>query len=728
MVAITSVGTTSNTSGATLALSGVTVPAGVLLCVSTYESNGGTSIGSVADTVNTYTNNASLLLGGFTSNPRVGLFFVPNCLALSGGTITYTKRNSGSTCCMSVFYATGVIPSSPYDANVYASSNFGASGSTNNPVGTLTSGTPTVGGELFLGFAVGSNTANSDNWGGTDAAWTLINTANTANWNAAIFSSYFINSGVSTKSFSPANTDGSPNLAFAGAYIAGFQAFVVPPLAIQQPATSGVFNPAQPYLFFGGPQPYAGRLLNPAFEAVEVDNPPVQNWATDPGGIAEIVQAWQPDLWIYDPLANAAPNGPYMPPRMSAAILGIRVDNPPFQHSGRNPLVNIVQGWQPDPWTYGELGPQGGTQPYGQRNLNPSITAVPVNPPPPQDYSSSTGYPAVVAAWQPDPWTFNYSGPAGGTQPYAPRQLNPFFTAVKVDNPPFQHPGRLVQTNVPIWQWQPEVWPYVFTGGAVLAQPYGQAHLSPSIHGIVRNDPPFTHPSRTAAYMALTIPWQPDPWVYNELGSQGGTQPYGPRNLSPFYTAVEVDNPPFGVPNIPTLSAVVGQWQPDAWPPVFMGNRQAYMGSQLSPGVPGQSIDEPPHRHPERQPQAIVVTYQWQPPTWPYVYVGRDAGGPYMPPPVDIQVPGTSVDNPPFRHPARLPQAVVPVTDWQPEAWPYVFMGGWQPYEKQNLPPQITAVPIQINYRLTVRNVIVKFTPVAGQPWPGPTYPPKNTG
>jgi len=69
---------------------------------------------------------------------------------------------------------------------------------------------------------------------------------------------------------------------------------------------------------------------------------------------------------------------------------------------------------------------------------------------------------------------------------------------------------------------------------------------------------------------------------------------------------------------------------------------------------------------------------------------------------------------------------MVPVTAWQPEIWPYVFMGGLQPYEKGNLPPQITAVPIQINYRLTVRNVIVRYVPVKGDGWPGNTYPPTD--
>src|ERR1019366_6052823 len=73
---------------------------------------------------------------------------------------------------------------------------------------------------------------------------------------------------------------------------------------------SGIFTPQWPYQFQGGRQPYGQALLNPSIAAVKVDNPPVQDYANSVGGQAQIVQAWQPDPFIYAPLGGRQPYQP----------------------------------------------------------------------------------------------------------------------------------------------------------------------------------------------------------------------------------------------------------------------------------------------------------------------------------------------------------------------------------------------------------------------------------
>jgi hypothetical protein len=324
---------------------------------------------------------------------------------------------------------------------------------------------------------------------------------------------------------------------------------------------------------------------------------------------------------------------------------------------------------------------------------------------------------ANSGAWAPQPYVF-----LGGTQPYAQRPLNPFLSAVPANNPPFVDSGNTPQQlAITLQASQPDPWIYAPPGGW---QPYQRRTLNPQLSQQPVNNPPFNQ--RTLGGAPVITAWQPDPWVYNYLGPAGGTQPYGPHNLNPAISNVPANNPPFDIPNPSTLRVILDQWQPDPWPPVFDGNHQAYQGKQLSPGIPGQSVDNPPFIDPGRLNTEMAVVSQQQPDPWAYSYFGNL--GPFMPKVLSPGIPGQSIDQPPYRSPGRLPQAMVPITDWQPETWPYVFMGWQQPYEKQNLNPSITAVPIQVNYRLTVRNVIVRYTPVKGPGWPGNTYPPANQG
>jgi hypothetical protein len=115
---------------------------------------------------------------------------------------------------------------------------------------------------------------------------------------------------------------------------------------------------------------------------------------------------------------------------------------------------------------------------------------------------------------------------------------------------------------------------------------------------------------------------------------------------------------------------------------------------------------------------------------------------------VDIQVLGPTSWYAPFTDPVRFrPTPLLTAdqkADWLVEAAPFteaVLESKWHfawsepvrtkpgllPSEQPFIGP-IVIEPLFPNYRLTVRNVILRYAPVKGQAWPGNTYPPTNTG
>lgn len=188
--AVTNIGTNSNTTGATLTLTGVTVPAGSLIIVIVDENGSNVALGSVADGVNTYSS------AGSTFGK---IFFAANA-SLSGGTITYTKNVSGDTATISAAYATGVATVSPLDAAVTAT----ATGSGTSP--SVTSGTPGQSGELFIGMVSplatsGSITMTQDAGHGWSFPPNFVDTTVTA-----VGGGNQVNAGTGTKIFAPTLT------------------------------------------------------------------------------------------------------------------------------------------------------------------------------------------------------------------------------------------------------------------------------------------------------------------------------------------------------------------------------------------------------------------------------------------------------------------------------------------------------------------------------------------
>ena len=197
--------------------------------------------------------------------------------------------------------------------------------------------------------------------------------------------------------------------------------------------------------------------------------------------------------------------------------------------------------------------------------------------------------------------------------------------------------------------------------------------MPPGSPGISADPPPFATPAQSPAQRAIVAAAQPDPWTFTFAGA---SQPHAPRRLSPGVPGQSIDAPP-PVPLGRTQGAI--SQLAAAWlPPVltapesyqFAGIRQPAMGRQLAPGIPGQSVDNPVFGSPAlRVPQRVVVAVQ-QPDPWTFTFAG--AHQPHAPRRLSPGIPGQSIDNPPFvakRKTAQLAQIAVSWEPPPPQPW-----------------------------------------------------------
>jgi len=153
-----------------------------------------------------------------------------------------------------------------------------------------------------------------------------------------------------------------------------------------------------------------------------------------------------------------------------------------------------------------------------------------------------------VAIYYPPP------GPhVGGRQPYDNKDLSPTVEAVQVDSPPF---GMRRQFD-PAW-WGTYTLQYVYES-------------SPGIFSITQVDSPPFGIRQIQSY----LPW---------LGVYIVPQVAG--KLSPSLLNVLVDNPPFSK-NSQLRGVHAAWWEP---PPAA----QQRVDVDMSVGIPGQSVDDPP--------------------------------------------------------------------------------------------------------------------------------------
>ena len=172
-ISVTNLTNTGASHSTTCALTtGVAIPAGSLIFIVVTDS--ASTLGMVTDSAgNSYTAvNSGVLLDNISTDGIVGLFYCPNCLALtSSNTITYTTHSGTSAIETSAAYATGVATTSPLDTAVTAT-NFGSSATA-----SVTSGRPSVGGELLVA-AVGAK-GGVLSYSGYSSGWTGMSVAET---------------------------------------------------------------------------------------------------------------------------------------------------------------------------------------------------------------------------------------------------------------------------------------------------------------------------------------------------------------------------------------------------------------------------------------------------------------------------------------------------------------------------------------------------------------------
>ena len=290
----------------------------------------------------------------------------------------------------------------------------------------------------------------------------------------------------------------------------------------------------------------------------------------------------------------------------------------------------------------------------------------------------------------------------GGKQPHEPRKLAPQLTAVRVDEPPYSHGGRdnwlpsVILANGP---YDPR--PYTFAGAR---QPLEGRKLNPEFLNVIQVDnPPFRHFGRTAqsaVTQALVSLYPPPPAFV------GGNQPLAQRGLAPDFRAVRVDDPPIPIPE--TFWATYTHW---SWQQFVEAQKRRL----LSPGIPGQSVDNPPK----------VRKVQ---PVWYSVNYDLPLKGKQLSP----AIPGQSVDAPPgLRRQLDYRSADAPVQTARRYlaqeavgrvpfigAWLSTVIGSWLPETRPTLPrllnPSITAVRVD-DPPFTQQKVVYRPDDVVGQ-------------
>ena len=223
-IVVTNIGTagTYPISSLTITVGVGGVPAGSLIVLFADEQRASYVVthGTVVDTKsNVYNYLPSIendVIDGGNGAGFGSIVYAYNSIALvSGDTITYTAGGSGDLA-ISAYYATGIqTASDPLDATVTATRTGNLNGI--NPTLTLTSGTPSTGGELFAGFissfALGTYTQD------TTHGWSAPLNLATSNSNAFVAGGHLVNAGTGTKIFSPTATG---NYAYA-MWIIGFK-------------------------------------------------------------------------------------------------------------------------------------------------------------------------------------------------------------------------------------------------------------------------------------------------------------------------------------------------------------------------------------------------------------------------------------------------------------------------------------------------------------------------
>lgn len=129
-------------------------------------------------------------------------------------------------------------------------------------------------------------------------------------------------------------------------------------------------------------------------------------------------------------------------------------------------------------------------------------------------------------------------------------------------------------------------------------------------------------------------------------------------------------------------------------PPPFMGGGQPHDNRPLNPDVEAVAVNNPPFTHRARTPQAAVIVRITQPDPWTYSFAG--ARQVFTPRKLAPALTDVAVNDPPFALRSgspRTPQGNIVVSMAQPNPWVYAFQGRQQPFEPRKATPNLIAVP-----------------------------------
>ncbi len=322
---------------------------------------------------------------------------------------------------------------------------------------------------------------------------------------------------------------------------------------------------------------------------------------------------------------------------------------------------------------------QGGAQPDAPARLSPQLIAVEVDVPP---FSGGGPLPlpaSLVALAQPNPWTYAF---LGASQPYAPARLSPVITAVRVDPPPTNYGGPVALKSEVVAVAQPDPWTYSYCGAA---QPFGARTLSPGIPGQSVREPPYSYGGPIALKGETVALAQPDLWTFSYFGS---AQPFGAKTLSPGIPGQSVREPPYSYGGPYALKmASVALVQPDPWTYSFF-NSQPFGAKTLSPAIPGQDVDWPLPSYSGRAVSVLAsLITQAQPDPWTYSFFG--AAQPFGPKTLSPGIPGQDIDRAPVSHANRGAATAALIARWQPDPWIYTYLATAQPFGAKTLSPAI---------------------------------------
>jgi lambda family phage minor tail protein L len=149
----TDLGSNSNTSGATLGLSVASILAvGTLVVIGVGDKSVASSGGSLTDSQgNTYTSIVAGVIGSSTHGFGQVFYSILTTALTTLDTFTYTKQTSGAVASMSAMAATGGLSSSDLDSSVTVTGTVSSGASL-----SVTTGTPSVAGDLLVAFAIAS--------------------------------------------------------------------------------------------------------------------------------------------------------------------------------------------------------------------------------------------------------------------------------------------------------------------------------------------------------------------------------------------------------------------------------------------------------------------------------------------------------------------------------------------------------------------------------------------